>query len=769
MSFKGAPEPNNGYWNSHEPPNTYGPQETRSPYQQNAPASYPTTPANGAQPYNQATQHSYGMKEYTSNEYYSPSTIQPQAIQPQFITPAQMFQQPPPSATHLNPSSLSRTPSTPSFEASPSMGNSHSDMHQPDKAMLLLALAEEYFEAAHALAPSAVFSMTPTSVDTYEHLIATGLACLDAALKRVKLSPRMEAIVRLRYAGVLYEETENTMEAETALSKGIGLCERNHYFDLKYAMQYLLAQLMAKKNPKAAVKALDGHISEAEAYQHVSWVYALRFLRASYALESSNLADKHLAIQNLQKIAELATRQGDRAIHLMTSVMEAMVHLKSTGPESIEQVQRALAAARAHQFDAGKSIPQLIGLTYIIDVMCSIRQGNPQHILTKLKEMQAALDKIINDPIWNSHHDVIAIPINRTPRSSQTVSHETRAVLGIGEDGRDNLMMTFLNKRDTYAITYLICGIVLLHKNPIDQKAVKYLDTGIEFFTKDTKTTKIKSGLLPDLVEKQEWRGSILCYFRLYLGFSAAARADWVQVRGNIDELKSTAKSFDIPISGPLECLTMYLTGVYYQGVGDLDAALHIYQDKRFNLPTTKNPNATSADQVERDFSLLAALNTLWILQDPHRQNTDNNTAMIARLEPICSKHQNTDIQTAFHLAMATVKTNPPAQLFTIKKYLGAALAGAQATVNTQFLCITLNVMCNKFFSNVVGQQAEKSAQAASIQAERSGNILWRSVADGMLSRCYEVQGKNVDAQTSLENARQFAQVASSQMMRPNV
>jgi hypothetical protein len=145
------------------------------------------------------------------------------------------------------------------------MGNSQSDMQPPDTSMLLLALAEEYFEAAHALAPSTAFSMTSANVDAYERLIATGLGCLDTALKRVKLPPRLEANVRLRYAGVLYEETENAMEAETVLSKGIGLCERNHYFDLKYAMQYLLAQLMARKNPKAAVKALDGHISEAEA------------------------------------------------------------------------------------------------------------------------------------------------------------------------------------------------------------------------------------------------------------------------------------------------------------------------------------------------------------------------------------------------------------------------------------------------------------------------------------------------------------------------
>lgn len=31
----------------------------------------------------------------------------------------------------------------------------------------------------------------------------------------------MEALVRLRYARILFEETDNTLEAETALSKGV--------------------------------------------------------------------------------------------------------------------------------------------------------------------------------------------------------------------------------------------------------------------------------------------------------------------------------------------------------------------------------------------------------------------------------------------------------------------------------------------------------------------------------------------------------------------
>lgn len=37
-----------------------------------------------------------------------------------------------------------------------------------------------------------------------------------------KLQPQREVLVRLKYATVLYEETENTAEAEEALNKGVG-------------------------------------------------------------------------------------------------------------------------------------------------------------------------------------------------------------------------------------------------------------------------------------------------------------------------------------------------------------------------------------------------------------------------------------------------------------------------------------------------------------------------------------------------------------------
>jgi hypothetical protein len=245
-----------------------------------------------------------------------------------------------------------------------------------------------------------------------------------------------------------------------------------------------------------------------------------------------------------------------------------------------------------------------------------------------------------------------------------------------------------------------------------------------------------------------------------YIAFCAAASGSWADVKNNIDKLKATANELEMPLVGPLGFLVTYLSGVYYQGIGNLDAALKIFQDKKFDLPPESDPPlaSRSIEQVERDISLLAALNTLWILQDGRLKDPITNTALIARLERFCEKHLNRDIQTAFNLIVATIETNPTTPLFKIKNYLKAALEGSQATANTQFLCITLNVMCSKFFSNVVGAQAEKSAMAASVQARRSGNALWKSVADQMLAKCYEVNGKKSEAHAAMSQAQRYTQ-----------
>lgn len=55
----------------------------------------------------------------------------------------------------------------------------------------------------------------------YYKLMATGLGCMEAVLKKYNQQPRDEAKLRLGYASLLVEETDNDVEIEEVLSKGV--------------------------------------------------------------------------------------------------------------------------------------------------------------------------------------------------------------------------------------------------------------------------------------------------------------------------------------------------------------------------------------------------------------------------------------------------------------------------------------------------------------------------------------------------------------------
>lgn len=63
---------------------------------------------------------------------------------------------------------------------------------------------------------------------------------------------------------------------------------------------------------------------------------------------------------------------------------------------------------------------------------------------------------------WGITNESIAIPMSRSTHSSQVVSSDTRTALGIGRDGRDNLMLSFLSKRDAFSITWVHFDLVRL-------------------------------------------------------------------------------------------------------------------------------------------------------------------------------------------------------------------------------------------------------------------------------------------------------------------
>ena len=87
-------------------------------------------------------------------------------------------------------------------------------------------MAEELLGKARKDASLVVAHGDARQLQEYQKMVATGLGCLEVVLGSNKLPPRLEARLQLRYASVLCEETTNVMEAETALTKGITLCER---------------------------------------------------------------------------------------------------------------------------------------------------------------------------------------------------------------------------------------------------------------------------------------------------------------------------------------------------------------------------------------------------------------------------------------------------------------------------------------------------------------------------------------------------------------
>ena len=95
-----------------------------------------------------------------------------------------------------------------------------------DSIPLLIGVAEECIEKARAAAPKIASMPLSSSIQEYHALIGTSLGCMEMVLQSPKLSPRQEARLRLRYAAVLSEETENWTQAETTLAKGIALCDK---------------------------------------------------------------------------------------------------------------------------------------------------------------------------------------------------------------------------------------------------------------------------------------------------------------------------------------------------------------------------------------------------------------------------------------------------------------------------------------------------------------------------------------------------------------
>jgi hypothetical protein len=254
-------------------------------------------------------------------------------------------------------------------------------------------------------------------------------------------------------------------------------------------------------------------------------------------------------------------------------------------------------------------------------------------------------------------------------------------------------------------------------------------------------------------MSQREWRLEAQTYLTVLLGLYAASHCQWDLVRQAVQKLEVLMTP---SIQGILRLLTLYLSGVYCQAIGELHEAMKVFQKPDFDL----DRRGTGVKAAHRELAMLAGLNRLWIMQHPNERNDPETLDLIDRLYPLCANHHNVDLRTAWHNVMAAIVTEPPQQLNHQKQHIQAAMAGSKSTNNVLGAAVTLAIMRSRLFENVIGEQALKSAMAAAKQAQRSGNVLWQSVADGMLAQSYEVQGHHQQAAHEWDKATREAQDA---------
>lgn len=704
---------------------------------------------------------SYDLNAYQANGTIAPSggALQHRQTVPQSQTQQRAY------AVAIPPSSVPASPLSAharnGYPISQTMPPTPYQTPPLDYQLLLLSLAEEYFAAAYGYGSMADIARRETEMRSYYKMMATGLGCLEAVLKHFKLQPEREAIVRLRYATILFEETENSMEAEDALNKGIVLCDRYHLFGLKYNMQHLLARILFSKTPRAAFKFLDGILKDTEAYQHIAWVYAFRFLKVSMHLELSSHQDLIAAHNLFKSIISLSGSYGDKAILAISTTLEALTCLRiSSSAEYIEEAQRALAVVRSLQLDpAIAELHQLTVLMSFVDLCCQLQQFEPHQAMSKMQIMQNALRTVDSNQLWTDDGSFeIPIPIARMPScKSQTGVVRRRNSDSIA------LMFNWMPKDDIYNVGYLLGGASMANRNTVDgQKSEHMLEEGIRRL--ECKSMMIRRSFnYPNMCQdaqrenskvpnsitiassQQDWREQMTCYMRLYLAFSLCARTSWSAAKEQQAKIEASVRSM-ANIPEPLLLLTVYLEAVIYQGTGKLMEALSLYQSSMLALPALSEQRSRS--QISLDISILSTLNKILIIRSPSHPQRHLVPSLVSSLELLCVQNQNHQICSAYHLVAATTSSDT---ILLTKQYLQSALQASKQTDNKHLMCMVLNFMSWKFFRGVVGGQAETSARASQNLAQQCMNGLWMSVSAGLLGDTLEVAGRNEEA----ERARQ--------------
>ncbi|KAF2118722.1 cohesin loading factor-domain-containing protein [Lophiotrema nucula] len=602
-----------------------------------------------------------------------------------------------------------------------------------DLTVLLLAAADEYINAARGLGARVAPVQSQADRQQYYQLMAAGLGCMEAVLKKFNQSPREEAKLRLRYASLLVEETDNHAEIDAVLAKGIALCDRSRLLDLKYSMHHLQARYQFQSNHRAALKALDKPIQDAETLQHISWVYAFRFLKLSLALQVPGRPEIATALQQLRAITSHAERRGDRAIYVTSSTFEAMVHLRSSGSDHIEHAQRAIAAARSQQLQlSAKQLGSIATLIDCIDIACTLRRGGQDE-----EKMLALQQKVDKEPV--PHDGTFGVLIENNAEGGVSIS-STGGIFRRAQDGRDELSLAWLPKKDLNMLAYYLSGLMSLNKH----KGLSYLQEGFKLTQDALQRHPSRAMSLTASITQNNWLTLLDWQLRFTLGLvtSSWQHEDRPVARKHLRALQKSIGSepFTSEVHGRL---SSYLAGILDQTNGNFDSALSIYGSDDFALPAP----GVHTNNLITDLAILAAMNRLLILRDPMHPEHFLTGILFTQLQPLCNDHPNQYINLAFRIVTAITQSDVP--LNRQKTLMHTSTSTSQQLGNLQFMTMCLSYVTARFFWDTVSEQALRGTRASRQIANKSESKLWKAVASGICMNGFSKNGFPNDAQAA--------------------
>lgn len=601
---------------------------------------------------------------------------------------------------------------------------------------MLLSAADEYIAAARSIGSSIARQKKTGEIEQYCKLMSTAMGCMDAVLRKYNMQPRDEARLRLRYASLLIEETDNTNEIDEILSKGISLCARCRLEDLRYSMLHLQARYQYQTNHRAAFKALDKNISETETFQQIAWVYAFRFLKVSLLLQSTERIEAIPALQQLHAINAYADKRGDTAVAFACSVLEAMVHLRSSAQDRLIEAQRAIAQARSLQLTMSTKQQGSFGTLFsVIDLACIVHQNAPDSAKSTALIQATAHE---NDDGLGTEIGVFTVTLDRTTGGSLTT--DTGGIFRKNSEGRDGLVFSWLPREDIKALYFHICAL----DQSVHEKAVQLVQEA-RSRTRDSMRKQSPYGVpVSTACAETQWRRVLDWNATFTLGLIATHRED--QATAN-DALKSLTRRVTTAPFANKQKFTQslsYLEAIIDQTSGRFDAALATYTSNDYAL-SDKGHILTLSGEL----SILAAFNRLLIARDPAHPDHQNVGSLLSQLRMACEEHPSQYVRMGFTLINSLCTLDP--SINRLKTLMNGATQKShdlfKRTSNREFVVMALCYFTARFFVEPVTDKSLSAVNAVRQHAKQSNSPLWMAVACGLMIKVFEYHNSIAEKQ----------------------